>query len=603
MKTKSALQKFVIAAAAVMTLLGGCTCNKNESSSSTAGGAGEKKVFNYFRSSVHKSLDPMKQFDEASADIIDNVYDRLLQYDYLGRPYKLVPSLLEKMPEKQKDGVTFLFTLRKGVKFHDDAAFPDGKGREANIDDVIYSIKRFADANVNILSYSLIEGFVVGMDQFRAETEKLGKATDYSKLDIAGIKKINDHEMTVTFTRVNPLAFFPFAFSGMSIVPKEAVEKYGDEFQDHPVGTGPFYMKEYSRRGKMVLAKNPNYFGTYPTEGEPQDEANGFLKDAGKQLPLVDEVQLPLIEETQPAMLKFLKGEIDWIGIDKDHFEKMASVDEKGNFSLKPEYAEKFNMYTEAQLSTSMFGFNMQDKLMQNKALRQAIAYSLDAAEWIKLLRNGRGLTLKTIIPQPIAGSERDIAVEYYTKNIEMAKKKLAEAGYPNGQGLPEITIEFRSTTKLSRQDYEFVRAELAEAGIKLKANFQTFSAFLQKVENNNHQMIDFGWGADYPDAENFYALMYSKNKAPGPNHANFTNKRYDELYEKSRFMENGPERFKLFKEMSEILKEEVPVIYRMNPLGFGMYQKNVRNMKRNSMVGMPFKYLDIDPSQRKLSH
>lgn len=602
MQTKRWSWKVLAAATALALSAGGCKCSGN-GASSASGEGGNQKVFQYFRTSVHKSLDPMKQFDEASADIVENVYDRLLQYDYLARPYQLVPSLLEKMPEKQADGVTYLFTLRKGVHFHDDEAFPGGKGREVKIDDVIYSIKRFADVNVNNLSYSLLKGFIVGLDDFRAATEKAGKAAQYDTMDVPGIKKVGDYEMTITFTRDNPLAFYPFAFSGMSIVPREAVEKYGDDFANHPVGTGAFYVKELSRRGNIVLAKNKNYFQKYPETGTEEDKAAGLLADAGKSLPLVDEVHLPLIEESQPAMLKFQKGEIDWIAIPRDYFDTMATRSESGEFKLKDEYAAKYNMYVEPYLSTGYIAINMNDKLLgKNKALRQAIAYAMDAKAWIDLLQNGRGLPLHTMVPHPIAGSERDVATKWYEKNIEMAKKKLAEAGFPNGQGLPPITVEFRATTKEARQNFEFIRAELEAIGVKLVGNFQTFSAFLQRIENGNHQMADSGWAADYPDAENFYALLYSKNASPGPNHSNYTNPKYDALYEKIRFMPNGPERFKLFEQMNEILKEDVPVLYRYTPLAMGLYQKRVSNMKRNMMINMPLKYINIDPNT-KLTH
>ncbi|MBQ49968.1 MAG: ABC transporter substrate-binding protein [Zetaproteobacteria bacterium] len=591
----------ILATTALVSGLGGCTKNKD---SETKADGSKPKIFNYLRTAAHKSLDPAKQFDAASAQIVSNVYDTLLQYDYLARPYKLVPGLVEKMPEKQKDGLTYIFTLRKGVVFHDDECFKDKKGRELTSDDAIYTIKRFADANVNVKSYMLIAGFVEGLDAFREQTKKLGiKKTDYTKLDVTGLRKIDNYSFSVKFNRENPLAFFPFAFSGMSIVPKEAVEKYGDDFAKNPVGTGPFYIKEYSRRGKMILAKNTKYFGTYPSEGSAEDKAAGLLADSGKKIPFLDEVHLPLIEEPQPAMLKFLKGEIHWIGMNKDDFSRMAEKDKAGKFILNAEYAKKFNMYTEPGLYAGFLRFNLNNQLVgKNKALRQAFAYALNTGKWIELMRNGRGKALKTIVPHPIAGSENDIDFEYYTQNIEMAKKKLAEAGYPGGKGLPVITIDYRSSNKDTRQDFEFVRNELAAVGIKVKANFQTFSAFLKRVESGNFQIIDAAWGADFPDGENFYQLLYGPNKIPGPNSSNFANKKYDELYEKSRFMENGQERFKLFKEMSEIVKEEVPLILRYNYLGFGLMQKNVRNLKRNMMVEDPYKYLNLGP-EGKVSH
>lgn len=133
-------------------------------------GAGDTgvKVLDTFRASVYRSLDPPKQFDVASARIISNIYDPLLEYHYLKRPYELVPNLLETLPELGEDKLTYTFKLRKGIKFHDDPCFPDGKGRELNADDVIYTLKRFADVNVNPQSYpALLENRIKGLDEFR----------------------------------------------------------------------------------------------------------------------------------------------------------------------------------------------------------------------------------------------------------------------------------------------------------------------------------------------------------------------------------------------------------------------------------------------------
>jgi len=559
------------------------------------------KIFRDARRSAHKTLDPMRQFDGASAEIVMNVYDTLLEYHYLDRPYRLVPNLLAEMPVLQADGKTYRMRVRKGVHFHDDACFEGGRGREFVADDAIYSIKRFADANVNNKSYALIAGYIVGLDAFREKTREVGKGVDYAAYDVAGLRKVDDYTFDVEFVRTNPLAFFPFAMTSLSMVPREAVLMYGEDFGQHPVGTGPFTIKQYSRRGVMILARNPDYHGTYPSEGAPGDRDKGLLERAGEQIPFLDEIHMPLIEEPQPAMLKFKKGEIDWIGINKDDFPNMAYRAEDGSFHLKEEYARRFGSYAEPRLSAEYLVFNMNDDLVgKNKALRQAIAWALDTQAYIDLLLNGRALRLETIVPQPIAGSELDPAFDgftYYRPNLERAKEKLAEAGYPGGKGLPDLEFEYRAATKDTRQAFEFIRNELARVGIHAKANFSTFSAFLKKLESGNFRIASAGWQADYPDGENFYQLLYGPNKIPGPNSSNFENAEFDALYEQTRFMVNGPARFALFRRMSEIVKEEVPIYLRFNGVAFGIHQKNVKFLKRNMMLDKPYKYLDKEGS------
>jgi ABC-type transport system substrate-binding protein len=295
-------------------------------------------------------------------------------------------------------------------------------------------------------------------------------------------------------------------------------------------------------------------------------------------------------------MLRFRKGELDLIGIDKDNFSKMAYRDDNGDFHLKSPYDEQLRFYVEPRLSCEYIAFNMQDELFgKNKALRQAIAYALDPEPFIEILLNGRALLLKTIVPHPIAGSERDIDIAYDRPDLDKAKQKLAEAGYPNGEGLPPIRFEYRSTTKDTRQGFEFIRNELSAIGIEVVANFQTFSAFLKRIESGNYQIGGAGWAADYPDAENFYQLLYSENRTPGPNMSVFENAEYDRLYLESRFMENGPERFAKFKRMSEIIRDEVPVILRFNGLSFGLYHPKLKNVKRNMMIDAPFRYFRVE--------
>ncbi|MDH5671430.1 MAG: ABC transporter substrate-binding protein [Myxococcales bacterium] len=590
----------LIAAVAFASLgLGPLGCNGdngNKGGSGDGPAAGSNtKIYNWVRSSAHKSLDPVDQFDSASAELISNVYDTLLQYHYLKRPYQLEPNLVVAMPTLSDDGLSYSFELRKDVRFIDDPCFKGGKGRALVSDDVIYSIKRFADANLNGKSYVLMQGVVEGMDAFREETKKLGKAVDYAKLEISGLKKIDDQRFEMRLTRKNSLALMPLAASQLSIVPREAVEHYKDEFQRRPVGSGPFKLATLSRRGVTILKKNENYHQSYPTEGEPDDQQKGLLAAAGQKLPFVDEVHLPLIEEPQPRMLKFKRGQLDVVGIDKDNFTQMAFRDDKG-FHLKPDYASKFNIASEPMLVTQYFVFNLSDPLLgKNRALRQAIAYALDTKGYIDQMLNGRGVALKTIVPLPIAGSERDVKATWYTQNLELAKQKLVEAGYPEGKGLPEITIEYRHSSSQTRQSFEYHRAQLAKVGITIKGNFQTFSAFLQRIDAGNFQMSDSGWQADYPDAENFYQLLYGPNKSPGPNASGYNNPEFDKLYEQSRFMESGPERWAIFERMSEMIREDVPIVFTVSNIAVGLSQRWVKNRKQHMMIDLPAKYYDID--------
>jgi ABC-type transport system substrate-binding protein len=236
----------------------------------------------------------------------------------------------------------------------------------------------------------------------------------------------------------------------------------------------------------------------------------------------------------------------------------------------------------------------------EKKALRQAIAYGLDIPGYIEKMRNGRGIKLETLVPVVFSGAQKEIGFEGFGTNLEMARKKLVEAGYPEGKGLPPIKIEFRASTTDTRQQFEFHRAQLAKVGITLEGGFQTFSAWLRKTEAGNFQISLAGWSADYPDPENFYQLFYGPNKTPGPNNGQYVNPIYDALFEQMRFMNPGPERNVIIKKMATILREDVPVIVTYEPIVLGLFHKWVKNLKRNMMHNPPFRYLRIDPAIKK---
>lgn len=561
--------------------------------------AQDLKVLNYARTGQFESLDPPRQFDSASHDVIAMVYSTLLQYAYLERPYKIEPDLLERLPDISADKLTYTLKLRKGVRFHDNACFPGGKGRELTADDVIFSLRRFANANINVKSWFLMEGAVVGMDAFRAATAKAGAKGDTSKLPLEGIRKVDSHTLTIKLTKPNPLFLFALAASSTSIVPAEAVARYGDQFSVNPVGTGPFSLTDVQRKGVLRLKKNPTYHGSYPAAGAPGDAEKGLLKDAGKKLPLVDVVEMPLIEEAQPRMLKFLKGELDWQGLDRANFSKMVTK-KADDFALNADVASKFKIYTALGNDSSYWALNQKDPLLGgNKKLRQALAYLVDTQAQIDVLLNGRGRKLKSMVPLDLVGSERDTAAVSYSYDVAQAKKLLAEAGYPDGKGLPALTVLFSDTTAETRNSADLHKAKFAAAGVQIKPMFVDWPTYLKTLESANYQIADSAWQGDYPDAENFYQLLYSKNAPPGPNHSGFNNAAYDKAYEAARHMPNGPERMALFKQMNELIREEVPVIPGYNSLRFGIQQNWVRNFKRNLMTP-EFAFMDVDMALKK---
>jgi ABC-type transport system substrate-binding protein len=559
------------------------------------------KVLNIPRRAQFKSMDPHRNSDVISGELVEMAYSGLLKYSYLERPYKVEPDLLERMPEPSSDRQTYTFTLRAGVRFADDPCFPGGKGRVLTSDDVLYSLKRLADANVNNVSWYGMENIVAGLDELREATHKGGPGTDIDKLELTGFKKLDERRFTLKLRRDNPLFVYAIAGPWAKIVAREAVKMYADRFDIHPVGTGPFILKDFERKGTLRWVKNPNYHGSYPAAGEAADRDKGLLKDAGRRLPLVDVVEMPLAEEAQPRVLRFLKGEFDWIAIDRANFDRMVRRDPKGGFTMAPEFDGKADVYGVLGPAVYYWELNMQDPVLGgNKPLRQALAHLLDGPGFIETLYNGRGRRLQSIVPLDIAGSERDTGATWPAYDVAAAKKLLAQAGYPEGKGLAPLTVTFTATDRDTRNQFDFYKARFAAAGVQLKAQFLDLPSAVKALEGGNFQIGAYSWLADYPDAENFYQLLYGKNGPPGPNHTSWANPVYDQAYEASRFMPNGPERLKHFKTMNDVVREEVPVLFEYDPILAGLTQKWVRNFKRNPMLLSQAMYMDIDPERKR---
>jgi len=563
--------------------------------------AQEPSVLTVVRLAQFDTLDPQRGFDQYTDQALRQLYSTLLTYSYLERPYKLEPDLLEAMPALSADKLTYTFKLRQGVRFVDNACFPGGKGRELTVDDVLYTIRRYADANVNNRSFFAMEGAVVGLDAYRAATAKAGPAADTSKLDIAGLHKVDKYTFTVKLTHENPLFLYALALAPTSVVPVEAVRLYKDKLSVNAVGSGPFMATtQIDRKGTMHLLRNPNYYRVYPGTGMPGDAEKGLLKDAGKKLPLVDVLDMPLIEESQPAALKFLRGEVDKRNLDRANFTKLVSRAPDGSTRLLPEYANKFTLSSAPAGNIVYIDVNMRDPVLgKNKALRQAIAAAIDPQAIVNVIWNGRGNPLGSIVPPDIAGNEHDTGAPPRKRDLAGAKKLLAEAGFPDGKGLAPLTVRLPSTDADTRNEFDMIKAQLAQIGVQVSADASDYPTFAKAMDAGNFQLAYFAWYADYPDAENFYQLVYSKNVAPGPNAGAFVNAAYDKGYEAIRTMVNGPQRYDVFKQLNAILRDEVPLIPVYESMRTDSVQKWIGNYRRNIFT-TEMQYMSVDMAAKK---
>ncbi|MGJ0516889.1 MAG: ABC transporter substrate-binding protein [Methylomicrobium sp.] len=509
--------------------------------------------------------------------------------------------------------------------------FTETGTRELTAEDYVYQIKRLAYPKTQSPIAEMMKNYIVGFDEFAKQSAGKPK-TAIKTLPMAGVEALDRYRYRIRIKGKYPQFSYWLAMPFFAPMPWEA-----DTFYDqaglkdknitldwYPVGTGPYYLAENNPNRRMTLLKNPNFHPeSYPTEGEPGDAEKGLLKDAGKPLPFIDKEVVTLEKETIPNWSKFLQGYYDASGIASDSFDQAIQFT-GGGVTLTDSLKEKgIRLHTSVETSIFYMGFNMLDATVggdseKARKLRRAIAIAVDYEEFIAIFRNERGVPAQGAIPPGIFGNEEGKAgINRYVydwvngkpqrKPIEAARQLIAEAGYPNGidpKSKAPLILYF-DTTATSVDDkplMSWYRKQFQKLGIQLVIRATDYNRFQQKMSSGNAQIFVWGWNADYPDPENFFALLYGFNgkvKHSGENAGNYQNPEFDRLFEQMRNMENGEPRLQIIRQMQEILRRDAPWVFGLHPKTFSLYHDWVGNLKPNLMANNRLKYERIDPVQR----
>ncbi|RYZ77066.1 MAG: hypothetical protein EOP05_03060 [Proteobacteria bacterium] len=585
----SMTSRLVVAAALALSFIAtGCTSKVDD----------KDTTINYVLRANVKGLDPLRANDLYSSTVIAQIYEGLLQYHYLKRPFTLEPGLADGMPVASADGLTHTFKIKKGVKFQDNAAFPDGKGRELTAQDFVYSFKRLSDPKMGSEGFWIFDGKIKGLNEW-ATAMKDGKAT-YDTV-VEGLQATDANTLVIKLNKPYFQLYYVLAMQFAGVVPKEAVDKYGEEFLNNPVGTGPFMLKssgDWVRNNKITLVKNPTWRGqTYPSEGAPGDQEKGLLADAGKPLPFAERVVFTELVEDQPRWQNLMKGNFEFAEIPNDNFESAVQKDDRKKIN-KDLASKGMTLDITPNVDVTYIGFNMKDSVLgKNKALRQAMALANDNTTLIDKFYNGRGIQAQGPVPPGISSYDANYK-NPYAFNLQKAKETLAKAGFPEGKGLAELTYEGLSDSK-ARQQAEFFVQNMAAIGVKVKISPNTWPQFQDKIKTGKAQIFGIAWGADYPDAQNFFQLFYSKNMSPGPNDSSFNNAEFDRLYEQALTLAPGDARDAIYVKMRDIVVEESPWIYNVHREGYRIINGWVNNFKWSDIQNDTLKYMRVDPKKR----
>jgi oligopeptide transport system substrate-binding protein len=480
-------------------------------------------VFSYNETAGITSLDPAAASNFENIWGVNQLFNGLVQMD---DDLTVTPAIAKRF-SVSIDGLVYTFNLRSDVFFHDNPCFNDGKGRKVVAEDVVYSFNRLYDSKVS---------------------SAMSLLTNINQANNGGVSALNDSTVLIYLKKPFGAFLSMLTMKYFSVVAKEAVELYKQEFRRNPVGTGPFMFKLWEEGSKLIMHRNPNYFET---------------DNEGNKLPYVDAVSVSFIKEKQTAFMELLNGKLDMVS-GADAFNINEVLNKSGE--LNEAYTQKFYLQKERFLKTDYIGILIDPKLdmvkespLRLKAIRQAINYGFDRDKMIRFLRNNIGKPAHAgFVPHGLKSFSEE-KVKGYHYNPDKVRALLKEAGYPQGKGLPKMTLY---TTENFKELVEYIQSQLAENNITVDISIEKPSVLKQAVNNAQYMMFKKSWVGDYADEENFLSLFYSKNFCPeGFNYFHYSNPEFDKAFEQSLIERNDTIRRKLHQQMDQMIIDDAPVV------------------------------------------
>lgn len=515
-----------------------------------------RRVFRYNQPESLTSLDPAFARNQANTWAVTQLYNGLVELDDSLKPGPSVASRYDISP----DGRRYTFMLRPDVYFHDAEVFPAGKGRRVTAQDFVYSFRR------------LLDGATASPGGWIFRGKVLEKA-DGEPSDTCFVA-VNDSTLRIhlkePFIPFLGILTMPYAY----VVPREAVQKYGKDFREHPVGTGPFRFKEWDEGNAIIYHRNPNY----------------WKKDAqGQRLPYLDAVQISFIQDRKTEFLTFMQGKLDFLsGIRSGSRDLIMYPDG----TVREDFRGKFRLQKVPYLNTEYLGMQQDLKnlrgdnaetgrALQDKRVRQALNYALNKPEFLAYFLNNVGKPGNSgFVPASLPSFDQQ-KVPGYTYQPDKARQLLRAAGY--GPGKP---LRLRLSTVAETKEFcEYYQKKWAEVGVQVEIDVNQGAAHGELIDNGRAAFFTRSWLGDYPDAENYLALFYSKNFAPaGPNKTHFKSAAYDRLYEQAKLEQDAAKRYALYQQMDRIVVEECPVVAVYYDEVVRLTQNNVQGLTPNPM-------------------
>jgi ABC-type transport system substrate-binding protein len=566
--------------------------------------ADPNKVLKYAFKIAETSFDPAAVSDLYSSYVLAAMFDPLVTYDYLARPYKIKPNTIVEMPTVADGGRAYTFRIKPGIYFSDDPAFK-GKKRELVAADYVFALKRHFDPKWKSPNLYLIE-HITGMDEVVAKWKQT-KVFDYD-MPVKGFQIHDKYSFTIRLNYPDFLFLNRLADTRFGGFAREVAEHYGDNVGDHPVGTGPYRLAFWRRSSKIVLEANPNFREEFWDAEPPADDAYSqeiAKKLRGKKLPMIGKIEIVIIEEPQPRWLAFLNEETDAIDEVPFEFSTRAAPGGKiaadlGKRGVILDRVTRISLqYTYFGMENPVVGGYTPDKV----ALRRAMTMGYYLDEEIQIVRKGQAIRAYT----PAAPGSEGFDPAFHSTSVEYnpakARALLDMYGYvdkdgdgyrENPDGSPLILKLSSAPDQERRQLSEVWVKSMKNIGLRMEVNFAKWPDLLKESRAGRLMMWGVGWTSTVPDSDSFMLLLYGKNKGQA-NHARFDLPEFNKLYEQSRSVPASPERNATFREMNRLFLSYAPWTLSAYPVWNNLAHPWVIGYRMNPVLNSVWKYVDID--------
>lgn len=513
-----------------------------------------KKVFYYNETTGVATLDPAFAKNQSVMWVDHQLYNTLVETD---SNLNIVPSLAKSW-NISPDRIVYTFHLRTDVYFQNNDAFPNNTGRKLTANDVVYSLQRIMDKNIASSGAWIFNNRIDSVNGFSA---------------------LDDSTFQLKLLRPFQPVLGILSMQYCSILAQEAVEKYGKDYRSHPCGTGPFQLKYWDEGQALVLEKNDHY----------------WEHDAGvKQLPYLDAVKISFYNNKATEFLEFRQGRLSFLN-DIDPSFKDEILTKKGD--LRSEWQGKIILQKHPYLNTEYFGIMVdennplvKESPLKIKAVRQAINYAINRRQLMMYMRNSIGTPAEAgMVPFGLPSKNAE-TVKGYSYNPDTARLLLKRAGITDAGILPPVKL---LTIPIYADIASFAAKQIEDIGFKVQVEVVQKSLLLQQTAKHEALFFRGSWIADYPDAENFMAMFYSKNPSP-PNYTRYNNPAFDALYNKALEETNDSLRYALYRQMDQMVITDAPVVPIWYDEVIHLINNNVTGLEANALNLLELRRVDV---------